>query len=178
MAGKFTISTGNGVSAARETLVTYLNTGTSDVPVWSAMGLKVTDSNIEYDWSQETNTDILGNTFTTAKTAQMTQSFSGNEIVGGDAVMNHLADLAIVQKNAALLTNQDLLIVHLYLKDEGGSVFAERYPASSVFPTTNGGEGGGMLVSDIDVSYGGERQTGTATVSNKTVTFTPDGEDD
>lgn len=174
MAGKFTISTGDGVSAAREMLVTYLNTGTSASPTWSAMGLKVTDSNIEYDWSQETNTDILGNTFTTAKTAQMTQTFSGNEIVGGDAVMNHLADLAIVQKSAAMLTNQDLLIVHLYLKDEDGNAFAERYPQSSVIPTTNGGEGGGMLVSDVDASYGGERVTGTATVANKVVTFTPD----
>lgn len=173
MAGKFTISTGDGISAKREMLVTYLNTGTSEAPTWSAMGLKVTDSNIEYDWSQESNTDILGNAFVTAKTAQLTQTFSGSEIVGGDAVMNHLTDLAIVQKDAARLTNQDLLIVHTYLKDTDGKAFAERYPASSVMPTTNGGEGGGMLVSDIDVSYGGERVTGTATVANKVVTFTP-----
>lgn len=176
MAEKFTITTtGDGVSATREMLVTYLNTGTADAPVWSAMGAKVTDSNIEYDWGLETNTDILGITYTKAKTAQMSQSFSGSEIVAGDNVMNHLVDLAIVQKDAAKLVNQDCLIVHTYLKN-GEAAFAERYPASSVLPSTVGGEGGGTLVSDIDVTYGGTRSKGSATVSGGTVTFTPEVE--
>lgn len=176
MAAKYTIATAAGVSATREMLITYLNTGTPDEPVWSAMGHKVTDSNIEYDWSTETTTDILGVTSTSAKTAQMSQTFSGNEVVGGDAVMNHLADLAIVQKNAALLTHQDCLIVHTYLKDSEGNAFAERYTASTVIPTTNGGEGGGMLVSNISVNYGGDRVVGSASVKDGTVTFTPDVE--
>ena len=138
------------------------------------MGTKVTDSSIEYDWGIETLTDILGVTHSRAKSAQMTQTFSGNEIVGGDQVMNHLVDLAIVQKNAAMLTAQDCLIVHTYLQDSEGNAFAERYPASSVIPTTQGGEGGGALVSDIDVTYGGKRATGGATVAGGNVTFNPD----
>lgn len=173
---KYTITTtGDGVSATREMMITYLKTGsTTDTPVWSPMGAKVTDSNIEYDWSIENNTDILGNAYTTAKTAQMTQSFSGSEIVAGDEVMNHLVDLAVVQKNAAKLVNQDCLIVHTYLKNSDGEAFAERYPASSVVPTTLGGEGGAALVTDIDVSYGGARSIGSATVSDGVVTFTED----
>lgn len=170
---EYTITTtGEGVSATREMMITYLNTGISDVPVWSPMGAKVTESNIEYDWSVENNTDILGNAYTTAKTAQMTQSFSGNEIVAGDEVMNHLVNLAVVQKSAVKLVNQDCLIVHTYLKNSNGEAFAERYPASSVIPTTLGGEGGAALVSDIDVTYGGARSTGSATVSDGVVTFT------
>ena len=170
---EYTITTtGEGVSATREMMITYLDTGTLDVPVWSPMGAKVTESNIEYDWSVENNTDILGNAYTTAKTAQMTQSFSGNEIVAGDEVMNHLVNLAVVQKSAVKLVNQDCLIVHTYLKNSNGEAFAERYPASSVIPTTLGGEGGAALVSDIDVTYGGARSTGSATVSDGVVTFT------
>lgn len=172
---KYTITTaGEGVSATREMMIAYLNTGTTATPVWSPMGAKVTDSNIKYDWSIENNTDILGNAYTTAKTAQMTQSFSGSEIVAGDEVMNHLVDLAVVQKNAAKLVNQDCLIVHTYLKNSDGEAFAERYPASSVVPTTLGGEGGATLVTDIDVSYGGARSIGSATVSDGVVTFTED----
>lgn len=172
---KYTITTtGDGVSATREMMIAYLNTGTKATPVWSPMGAKVTDSNIEYDWSIENNTDILGNAYTTAKTAQMTQSFSGNEIVAGDEVMNHLVDLAVVQKSAVKLVNQDCLIVHTYLKNGDGEAFAERYPASSVVPTTLGGEGGAALVSDIDVTYGGARSVGSATVTDGVVTFTED----
>lgn len=177
MAGKYTIVTkGDGVSASREMMITYLNTGTATAPVWSAMGTKVTDSSVEYDWGIEIITDILGVSHAKAKTAEMTQSFADSEIVAGDAVMNHLVDLAVVQKNAALLVNQDMLIVHTYLKDENGGTFAERYPASAVVPTTVGGEGGAALVSTIDVTYGGERTIGTATVADGAVTFTPDTE--
>ena len=177
MAEKFTITTaGDGVSATREMMVAYLNTGTAEQPVWSAMGAKVTDSNIEYDWGLETITDILGVNHSKGKTAQMTQSFSGSEVVAGDGVMNHLVNLAIVQKNAAMLVNQDCLIVHTYLKNEAGASFAERYPASSVVPSTLGGEGGAALVSDIDVTYGGVRSIGSATVAAGKVTFTPDVE--
>lgn len=177
MAGKYTITTkGDGVSATREMMIAFLNTGTADAPVWSAMGTKVTESSVEYDWGIETITDILGVSHAKASTAEMTQSFDDSEIVGGDAVMNHLLDLAIVQKNAALLVNQDMLLVHTYLKDESGNAFAERYPASAVVPTTVGGEGGAALVSTIDVTYGGARAVGSAKVSDGTVTFTPEVE--
>lgn len=175
MAKTFNIVTaGNGASATREMVITYLNTGTTDAPIWSSMGAKVTDGNIEYDWGIEAKTDILGNTFATAKTATMTQTFSGSEIIAGDDVMNRLVDLAIVKKNATLLVNQDCLIVHIYLKNESDAAFAERYPASSVIPTTLGGEGGGTLVTDIEVVYGGTRTVGTASVNDGTVTFTKD----
>lgn len=175
MADTYTITTtGEGVSATREMMITYLNTGTADAPIWSAMGAKVTDSSIEYDWSLENNTDILGNAYTTAKTAQMTQNFNGGEIRAGDKVMNHLADLAVVQKSAVKLVNQDCLIVHTYLKNSEGQSFAERYPASSVVPTTIGGEGGAPLVTDIDVTYGGTRSKGSAVVTDGAVTFNPE----
>lgn len=173
MSDTFTIVTaGEGASAVREMMITYLNTSTTDDATWSAMGVKVAEGNIEYDWGVETKTDILGNVYTTAKNAQMKQTFSGSEIVAGDTVMNYLANLAIVQKNAAKLVNQDCLIVHIYLKNGEGAAFAERYPASAVIPNSLGGEGGAALVSDIDVTFGGKREVGTATVADDgTVTF-------
>lgn len=166
------VTAGEGASASREMMITYLNAGTADAPVWSPMGAKVNDSSIEYDWGVETSTDILGNTYATAKTATMTQNFSGSEIIAGNDVMNRLTDLAIVKKSAALLVNQDCLIVHVYLKNNSDEAFAERYPASSVIPTSLGGAGGGSLVTDISVTYGGSREVGTAAVANGVVTFT------
>lgn len=170
----------NIVSSNREHLVTMLNTESYSSPSWAAMGRHVTDSSIESDWSTETNTDILGNTYSTAKTAQMSQTFSGNQIVAGDEVMGYLCDIAIVRKDAASLIKQDLLIVHQYLQDADGNPFAERYPESMVIPTANGGEGGGQLVTDIDVTYGGKREVGTISVSESTgkVTFVSDSDEE
>lgn len=176
MAGTYTISTEKGVGPDRKLLLTCINTGTSASPVWSLMGWHVADSSIEYDNSTEVNTDILGNTYITAKTATMTQSLSGEQIVGDDATMNHLLDLAVVKKDAAALANQDMLVIHSYLKDSDGKSFAERYPSSGVFLTSNGGEGGSQIVSDIDITFGGERVTGTAAkdASTGAITFAAD----
>ena len=41
-----------------------------------------------------------------------------------------------------------------------------------VKPSSLGGEGGGNIGMPIDVTYGGKRTTGTAAVSDGTVTFT------
>ena len=175
MANTYTIAAKNGESAVREMLITALNTSESTTPKWSAMGVKVTESSINYDWGQETKKDIRGHVYTTAQTPEMTQSFSGSEIVGGDDVMNHLLNLAVVKKDHAALVNQDCLIIHTYLQDSAGKAFAERYQGCSVLVTTDGGEGGGVLASDIEVSYGGIRTTGTAAYADDgTITFTPD----
>lgn len=178
MARKFTIAAKNGESATRPMLITYLNTSeTAATPAWNPMGLKVTESSIDYDYGTETKKDILGGVYTDAQNPTMTQSLSGNEIVGGNEVMEHLLNLAVVEKNHTALVKQDCLIVHTYLKDTNGKAFAERYQGCAVLPTTNGGEGGGVLVSDIEITFGGTYTTGTASFgSDGTVTFTPDSD--
>ena len=91
--------------------------------------------------------------------------------------MNHLLNLAVVEKNHAALVNQKCLIIHTYLQDSAGKSFAEQYDACAVLVTTDGGEGGGVLASDIEVTYGGNRTTGTAARgSDGTITFTPDSD--
>ena len=82
----------------------------------------------------------------------------------------------MVDQDAPALCNQDLLRIHLYAADESGAAFAERYPASMVKPSGLGGEGGGTLTMPIDITFGGAREVGTATVTaDGTITFTPSG---
>ena len=52
MANKYTIAAKNGESAVREMLITALDTSDSTTSKWSAMGVKVTESSINYDWGQ------------------------------------------------------------------------------------------------------------------------------
>lgn len=172
---KYTISTPTGESATREMLITALNIGTTSASSWKALGKHVEESSVDFDYSEEDKQDILGNSYTHVKSPKKTQDFSGNNLIGGDDLMNYLLDLVVVKNDFAALVKQECLIIHTYLKDSEGNAFAERYSECAVLPSTLGGEGGGVLISDVAVKFGGTRTPGTATYSETGgITFTPD----
>lgn len=176
----FEFNTPSGQTIARELLIAYLNTGTASSPVWSPLGNRTTESSEEFDWSRESNQDILGHTRTSMKKPVVTQTFDPWELDGGDEAIKMVHQLAVVEQNAQALCNLDMLIVHHYLTDGGASAgsFAERYDACSVEITGLGGEGGGNIGMPITVTYGGTRTTGTATKGiDGAISFSADSED-
>lgn len=169
----FSMKTPAGQTVNRKMYLCCGNSGTAAAPKWGRLGKRVEDSSAEMDWSEETKTDILGDTYSTMKTPVITQTFDPCELDSGDEYQQHVVNLAVVEQNAAALCNQDLLRIHLYLTDENGNAFAERYPSSMVKPTGLGGEGGGSLTMPVDVTFGGTREVGTASVAaDGTITFT------
>lgn len=166
-----TFNTTSGETIKRELLIAYLNTGTTATPVWSAIGKRVEDSSMELDWGEESKQDILGSTYTTMKKPTITQSFDPVELDAGDAATVKLWNAAIKDQDYAALCNMDMLIVHFYAGTQS-TPFAERYQACSVRPSSLGGEGGGTIGMPFDVTYGGTRSVGTASVSGGVVTFT------
>lgn len=167
-------NTASGQTVDRELLIAYLNTGTTSAPVWSPLGSRVTDSSMEYDWQEESNKDILGTNRSTMKKPIITQTFDPCDLDAGDAAVLKIWNLAVKEQNVAALTNQDMLIVHLYAGTKDTAAFAERYSACMVKPSSLGGEGGGFVGMPMDITYGGARTVGTAAVSAGTVTFTAD----
>lgn len=172
----FKINAANGETVNRHAMIAYLNTATYASPDWGPIGYRVTDSSLEYDWSKEDSKDIIGNTFSTMKTPVVTQSFDDWPMSGGDKAQEMIANTAIVDQDARKLASMDLMIAHYWLTESGAvaSSFAERYPASAIEPASLGGEGGGNLVSSINVTYGGTRELGTVSNDDGTVTFTKD----
>lgn len=168
-----TFNTEGGKTVARELLIAYLNTGTSQTPVWSAVGKRVEDSSMELDWGDETKNDILGQTYTTLKKPTITQTFEPGELDGDDAAQVKIWNLAVKDQDYAALANMDMLIVHFYA-GTAATPFAERYSACTVKPSSLGGEGGGTVGMPVDVTYGGTRTVGTASKDSTTgaVTFT------
>ena len=169
-----TFNTTAGQTIDRELLIAYLNTGTSVSPEWSAFGTRVTDSSMEYDWQESSEKDILGTTRTTMKKPIVTQTFDPCDLDSGDKALTKIWELAVKKQDAAALANQDVLIVHHYAGTAKTAVFAERYEGAMVKPSSLGGEGGGFVGLPIDVTYGGPRTTGTASVTAGVVTFTAD----
>lgn len=173
---EMTFNTPAGQTVARELLIAYLNTGTTEAPVWSPIGKRVEDSSIEMDWGTETKVDIFGSTYITGKKATKTQTFEPCELDAGDVAQQKIWNLAIKDNDVNAILNQDMLIVHHYAGTAKTAVFAERYSACAVLPTGLGGEGGGNIGMPIEVTYGGTRTTGTAAVADGVVTFTPEVE--
>ena len=171
-----TFNTTSGQTVKRELLIAYLNTGTAQNPTWSAFGKRVTDSDMSYDWADDTSTDILGNTYTEMKRPQVTQSFDPYALDGGDTALVKIWNLAVKDQDYSALAAQDVLIVHCYAGTADTAMIAERYSACAIRPTSLGGEGGGHIDMPIDVTYGGTRVVGTAAISSAgVVTFSPPG---
>lgn len=174
----FPFNTEAGATVERELLIAYLNTGTTSSPVWSPIGSRVNDSSEEFDWGEETNIDILGVSHTDFKKPVISQTFDPLNLVGGDAAVQKIWNLAVKEQNYSALSNQDMLIVHFYANagtEQAPANFAERYASCAIKPSSLGGAGGSIIGMPIDVTYGGERTLGTASVSNAgVVTFTAD----
>jgi len=169
-----TFNTTPGATVAREMLILYLNTGTSLAATWSAIGKRVEDSSIEFDWATESKIDIFGDTYTTVKKPTMTQSFDPCELDAADAAQQKIWTDAIRNHDRAAMTTYDCLLVHCYAGTAETAMFAERYPATAIVPTGLGGEGGGSVGMPIDVTFGGTRETGTAKIVAGVVQYTPD----
>lgn len=159
-----------GQTIDREMLVAYLNTGTAVSPTWSPMGVRVSSGSMSYDMSKETNTDILGNTYTTMKKPQITQSFDALPLTSDDAAARHLWTLGIHDQNVQALSNQDVMVAHYY-QGESTSAFAERYDSCAISISDFGGDGGGVLTMSTEVTFGGKRTLGKATKGVDGVTF-------
>ncbi len=150
------------------------NYGTAEAPQWGKLGKRVEESAAEMDWGEESKQDILGDTYSTMKKPVISQAFDPCELDAGDPYQQKVWELAVVDQDAPALCNQDLLRIHLYAVDEEGNVFAERFHSSMVKPSSLGGSG--SLTMPIDITFGGRREVGTATVAEDgTVTFTPKG---
>ena len=172
----FKFNTPAGQTIDRQLYLCCGNSVTYASPKWGALGKRVEDSSAEMDWGENTKTDIMGDTYSTMKTPTVSQSFDPCELDSGDEYQQYVWGLAVVDQDAPALCNQDLLRIHLYAVDEEGNAFAERYPSSMVKPSSLGGEGGGSLTMPVDITFGGTREVGTASVAaDGTITFTPKG---
>lgn len=167
-----TFNTAAGQTIARGLLVLYLNVGEKASPTWAPVGKRVEDSSAEYDWQRESKKDILDNTYSTMKKPIVTQSFDPWDLANGDDAQLSIWNKAIKDQDAQALAAMDMLVVHLYAGTKNTSAFAERYDGCSVEVTGLGGEGGGNIAMPVTVTFGGERTTGSASVSGGTVTFT------
>ena len=160
-------------TVARELLLLCLNTGTAEAPVWSPVGKRVTDSTMAYDWKKESSTDIMGINYTQLSKPLITQTFDPWQLDSADKAQKHIWNAGIRDQDPEALANMDVIVVHKYVGTANTAMFAERYSSCAIVPNSLGGSN--KVAMPIEVTFGGERTTGTAAVAKGVFTFTPDG---
>lgn len=172
---EYVLATEPNQTIARKNFVLYLNIGTKQSPNWAPIGRRVTDSTMDFDWSEENNIDIFDTPRSIVHSPTMTQSFSGYALDSGDEAMERIWEVAIAERDVGAMTEFQILVAHLYAElRTGNSAFGEMYDSCTILPESIGGEGGGNLQMPINITIGGERTTGSIEIDGKTITFTPD----
>lgn len=164
----------------RATLMAFINVATSpETEDWAPLGIRATSGDHSYDWQSESSTDIWGNIYSSMKKPIVSTSLDPWPLTGNDKAQKHIWRLAVAEQDHVKLSGQDILIVHSYatVGDAAANFFSERYDASMVAVTRIGGDGGGLLTDGCDVTFGGKRTVGKATLSDGAVTYT-EGLDD
>lgn len=174
----------------REKLMAFVNVAVTEndgtvsvnveAPDFAPLGIGVESGSQSYDWQRESKKDIWGNTYNSMKKPIVTKELQPWPVSGNDKAQKHIWKLGVVDQDNVRLAAQDILIVHAYVTvgDAADVYFAERYDASSIEVTDIGGDGGGILTDGCNVTYGGARTVGRATI-DKTgkVTFAAGLED-
>jgi len=168
MADATAFNLASGLKAERKLLLTCVNVGTSATPEWEILGVGIEESAIEFNFEEETKTDILGRTSTTINKPQRRQSLDPYTLQDGSELQVKLYNI-IRHERWSELANMDMLLVHTYV-GAAGAFEAERFTGSAINPQSLGGSG--TLDMPIEVIFGGEHTLGTAAVSGGTVTFT------
>lgn len=160
-----------GKNVERKMLILYLNmeSGREGPERWKPVGIGTPDSSMEYDWGEESKTDIFGNTYTTLKTPVVSQSFDPWPLGIEDDAQKLIWANAIAEQDVSAVANYDLLVVHTYVTNDDGNAFAERYKKSMVKPSRLGGSS--VVDMALDVTFGGERYIGNAVIEGETITF-------
>ena len=169
MADATTFNVADGLDIERKMLVLCANTGVYDTPTWEILGVGVDDSAISMNPDLETATDILGVTRTRINKLEPTQDMTIPLIGGSEFLIKVHNDVR--RRRLTNLGAYDLLVIYGYV-GETGSYEADRFPASTVEPTSLGGDA--FVDQEITFHLGGAIEYGTvnAFAVGSTVTFT------
>lgn len=152
----------------RSLLATFLNTGTSEEPVWSLIGDGVTEQTISYNPQTNDETYINQNSGVTDVESYKPTISNPMTAMKGDEVFEYVDNLRI--KRAVLDESvTEILIVYLYKTATTGAYPAERNRCGIQIDDF-GGAGGESAKLNFTVNLQGDATHGTFNPSTKTFT--------
>lgn len=161
------------VKVKRSEFATFLNTTPSAAtPTWSRFGKGVTSQTLAYNPTVNSEQYIDEDNATSSIDAYAPTINTPQTAYKGNPVFNYVDGL---RRKRAIGDDAvtDILLVYIYDKKEDGSYPAEKQKAS-ISITDFGGDAGNPLNITYDIGFVGDPVQGTVSISNGTVTFTPE----
>lgn len=150
---------------------TFLNTGTTQAPVWSLLGDGITSAAINYNPQTTEETYIHQDSGVTEIESYRPTMPVEAKAVAGDEAFDFVDEL---RRARAVLDDAKTEIVNVWLYEAAvsGAYPAERQPASIQIDDF-GGEGGQTTVINFTINYLGDPVQGTFNPTTGTFTATP-----
>lgn len=160
-----------GQRAERKLLITVAEWQEDESPVREILGVRTTDSSIEYNLDSETSTDILGITYTDINKMEATQNFDPAPLVGGAKLQAKLRD--IIRRNAlSELAQFTVYTIEAYAGSDG-AYEADKQINCTISPTSLGGES--TVEMPFEISYSNNKTLGKVDKLTDDFQFTEDG---
>lgn len=142
----------------RNSMVTYVNVGSSMSREWEAVGVKVEDSAKEYNPDLETVTDILGITHTTINKLEPQQSFEPFTIRRDSKLAAKLFQMVEIDGDLTALKEFEVMTAYGF-DGTAGAYTAKVEAGCTIEPTSLGGSG--TLDFPFNVHFSGNKTMGT-----------------
>ena len=147
----------------RSQFLTYLNTGTSTTPVWSVLGVGITDYGIDYNPQVDTEKWIIEDNARNDHSSNQKQSSVTQKCYKGDAVFEFV--------NAGRdQLNYKSQVLDIDRWNGTGTSYPAKMNDVIITITSYMGEDAEI---EYDIYYDGDAVEGTVTFTGSTPTFTP-----
>lgn len=129
----------------RKYLAHYVNVGTTEAPSWEILGYKVEDASVEFNWEEETVTDITGTTYKSITKSEPTLTLDGYIMNTNSEFLDKLAKTAIRDAYNEF-SSYEILTVYYWLTKAGTGETSTQYLAKiekdcNITPSSIGGQG-------------------------------------
>lgn len=157
------------VKVKRSQLAAFLNTGTTETPVWSLIGKGVTGQTIGYNPQTNTEQYIHEDSATTSVDSYQVNIPTPQTAYAGDPVFDYVDNLR-QQRAIGTDAETDVLIVYLYTQ----SPYKAEKCRAAIQIDDFGGDGGASVVLNYTINLNGDPELGTVVITDGVPVFTPD----
>lgn len=153
----------------RSDFASFLNTGTSDSPVWSRMGKGITSQKISYNPQTSSETFIDEDSATTSVDSYAPTMDAPQTAYAGDPVFDYV-DALRQRRAVGADCETEMLLVYIYDANEGK--YAAEKQKIAIQIDEFGGDGGGSNAIGYTLNFIGEAEQGTCAIADSKPTFT------
>ena len=158
------------IKIKRSQVAAFLNTGTTETPIWSKMGKGITEQTIAYNPQATTENYIHEDSATTSIDSYQVNISTPQTAYTGEPVFDYV-DKIRQTRGVGAAAETEILLVYLYT----ASPYKAELNKASLQVDDFGGEGGGNVVLNYTINLNGDPKLGAVVVTEGKQLYTAKG---